>query len=98
LRIRTIKVLPTKALNEEEAILISSGFSGRLDADVGNAKLIDSTDVVGYGSIAVARRATGAVIGVSLGRPSPVDAENRAKAKCLKAGGTNPKVRWGFKG
>jgi hypothetical protein len=63
-----------------------------------NAKLIGSTDVVGYGAIAVARRGTGSVIGISLGRPSPADAENRAIEKCLKAGGVNPKVRWGFKG
>ena len=26
------------------------------------------------------------------------DAENRAIEKCLKAGGVNPKIRWGFKG
>jgi hypothetical protein len=65
---------------------------------VANAKLIGSTDVVGYGAIAIARRGSGSVIGVSLGRPSAVDAENRAIEKCLKAGGINPKVRWGFKG
>jgi hypothetical protein len=66
--------------------------------DWSNAKLIGSTDVVGYGAIAVARRGSGSVIGISLGRPSPADAENRAIQKCLKAGGVNPKVRWGFKG
>jgi hypothetical protein len=63
-----------------------------------NAKLIDSTDLVGYGAIAVARKGSGSVIGISLGRPSPADAENRAKEKCLRAGGINPKVRWGFRG
>jgi hypothetical protein len=63
-----------------------------------NAKLIGSTDVIGYGAIAVARRGTGSIIGISLGRPSPADAENRAIEKCLRAGGVNPKVRWGFKG
>ena len=62
------------------------------------AKLIGSTDVVGYGAIAVASRGRGSVIGISLGRPSPADAENRAIEKCLRAGGVNPKVRWGFKG
>jgi hypothetical protein len=66
--------------------------------DRSNAKLIGSTDIVGYGAIAVARRGTGSVIGISLGRPSPADAENRAIEKCLKAGGINPKIRWGFKG
>jgi hypothetical protein len=63
-----------------------------------NAKLIGSTDVVGYGAIAIARQGSGSVIGVSLGRPSPADAENRAIEKCLRAGGVNPKVKWGFKG
>jgi hypothetical protein len=62
------------------------------------ARLLASTDVVGDGAIAVAHRGTIWVIGISLGRPSPADAENRAIAKCLQAGGVNPKVRWGFKG
>jgi hypothetical protein len=66
--------------------------------DRSNAELIGSTDVVGYGAIAVARRGNGSVIGISLGRPSPADAENRAIEKCLKAGGVHPKIRWGFKG
>jgi hypothetical protein len=63
-----------------------------------NAQLLASTDVVGDGAIAVARRGGDWIIGISLGRPSPADAENRAIEKCLKAGGVNPKVRWGFKG
>jgi hypothetical protein len=63
-----------------------------------NARLLASTDVVGDGAIAVARRGADWVIGISLGRPSPADAENRALDKCLRAGGANPKVRWGFRG
>jgi hypothetical protein len=63
-----------------------------------NAKLLASTDIVGYGAIAVARLGAGSVIGVSLGRPSPADAESRAINKCLKAGGLDPRVRWGWKG
>jgi hypothetical protein len=63
-----------------------------------NPRILAATDVAGDGAIAIARRGSGSVIGVSLGRPSAVDAENRAIEKCLKAGGINPKVRWGFKG
>jgi hypothetical protein len=63
-----------------------------------NPHLLASTDVVGDGAIAVARRGRYWVIGISLGRPSPADAENRAVMKCLKAGGIDPKVRWGFRG
>jgi len=63
-----------------------------------NPHLLASTDVVGDGAIAVARRGRDWVIGISLGRPSPADAENRAIEKCLRAGGVNPRVRWGFKG
>ena len=63
-----------------------------------NARLLASTDVVGDGAIAVARRGADWVIGISLGRPSPADAENRAIEKCLRAGAVNPKVRWGFRG
>src|ERR1700722_10082575 len=63
-----------------------------------SARLLASTDVVGDGAIAVARRGTNWVIGISLGRPSPADAENRAIEKCLQAGGIKPKIRWGFRG
>jgi hypothetical protein len=63
-----------------------------------NPRIVGATDTIGDGAIAIARRGSGTVIGISLGRPSPADAENRAIEKCLKAGGVNPKVRWGFKG
>jgi hypothetical protein len=63
-----------------------------------NPRIVGATEGIGYGAIAVARRGTGSVIGISLGRPSPADAENRAIEKCLRAGGINPKIRWGFKG
>lgn len=63
-----------------------------------NPRIVGATDTIGDGAIAVARRGNGSVIGISLGRPSPADAENRAIEKCLRAGGINPKVRWGFKG
>jgi hypothetical protein len=64
----------------------------------GTPRLLGSADVVGDGAIAVARRGKEWVIGISLGRPSAADAENRAIKKCLKAGGVDPKVRWGFRG
>jgi hypothetical protein len=61
-------------------------------------QILSATDVIGDGAIAVARRGTGSIIGVSLGRPSPGDAQDRAIKKCLGAGGINPKVISGFKG
>jgi hypothetical protein len=64
-----------------------------------NPRILEATEVVGDGAIAVARGAAGgSVIGVTLGCPSPVDAENRAMQKCLKAGGVNPKIICGFRG
>jgi hypothetical protein len=63
-----------------------------------NPRILAATDSIGDGAIAVARRGSSSVIGVSLGRPSSADAENRAIEKCLKAGGINPKVICGFKG
>jgi Domain of unknown function (DUF4189) len=63
-----------------------------------NAKLLASSDVVGYGAIAVARRGPGWIVGVSLGRRSATESEYRAIKACAKAGGTNPKVKWGFRG
>jgi hypothetical protein len=61
-------------------------------------KILAASDVVGYGTIAVARLGTGSVIGVSVGRRSATESEIRAKKACLRAGGTNPKVRWGWYG
>ncbi len=61
-------------------------------------RILAASDVVGYGAIAIARLGTGSVIGISLGRPSPADAESRAIVKCLRAGGTNPKVKCGWHG
>jgi len=61
-------------------------------------RILGATDVIGDGAIAVASRGSGSVIGISLGRPSAADAENRAIQKCLKSGGVNPKVICGFRG
>jgi Domain of unknown function (DUF4189) len=64
-----------------------------------NPRILGATETIGDGAIAVARGpAGGSVIGVTLGRPSPADAENRAIEKCLKAGGVNPKIICGFRG
>jgi hypothetical protein len=64
-----------------------------------NPRILGATDTVGDGAVAVARgRSGGSVIAVTLGRPSPADAENRAVEKCLRAGGINPKIMWGFRG
>jgi hypothetical protein len=63
-----------------------------------NARLVASSDVVGYGSIAVGRRGAVWVVGVSLGRRSASESDVRAIRACVKAGGINPKVKWGFRG
>jgi hypothetical protein len=65
-----------------------------------NVRLLASSDVVGYGAIAVARNGTGSgsIIGVTLGRASALEAENRSIEKCVKAGGTNPKIVRTFRG
>ena len=63
-------------------------------------RILASTDMVGEGAIAVARQGNGNgwLIGISLGRSTAVDAQARAIEQCRKAGGTNPKVKWGFRG
>ena len=63
-----------------------------------DARLIAASDVVGYGAIAVAHKGSGSVIGVALGRSSPQDAKHVAIEQCRRAGGSEPKVRWEFKG
>jgi len=64
-----------------------------------NVRILAATDVTGYGAIAVAHHPNGNwVIGVSLGKRSATEADMLAIDHCLKAGGVNPKVRWGFRG
>jgi hypothetical protein len=38
------------------------------------------------------------MIGVSLAKRSATEADLMAKANCLKAGGVDPVVKWGFRG
>ena len=63
-----------------------------------NVRLIASSDVTGYGAIAVARKGDSSVIGAALGRPSRADAERQAIEICLRGGGIDPKVRWEWHG
>jgi hypothetical protein len=64
------------------------------------ARIIASSDVTGYGAIAVALlpNGRGTTIGVALGRRSATEADSLAIGQCIKAGGTNPRVKWGFRG
>jgi hypothetical protein len=65
-----------------------------------HVRIIASSDVTGYGAIAVALHPNGhgTLIGVALGQPSATQADALAVAKCVKAGGTHARVRWGFRG
>lgn len=65
-----------------------------------NVKIIASTDQTGYGAIAIALHPNGhgSLVGVALGRRSATEADTLAIELCVKAGGTNPQVKWGFRG
>jgi hypothetical protein len=64
------------------------------------ARIIALTGRFGYCAIALAYRRDGksTVVGVALGQSSQAEAERRAIASCLRAGGINPKVYARFKG
>ena len=64
-----------------------------------SAKIIAATDMPGYGAIAVARHPSGngLVVGIVLAKRSATEANTLAIERCLKAGGTNPKVRWSWR-
>src|ERR1700722_15497636 len=62
------------------------------------AKILASSDLTGYCAIAVARKGAGSVFAASLGRRSATESETLAIKKCLKAGGTNPKIKRGWYG
>jgi hypothetical protein len=63
-----------------------------------DVRLLAASDVIGYGAVAIAHHRIGWVTGVALGRPSASDAEHLAIEQCLKAGGTDPKIRWRWRG
>jgi hypothetical protein len=64
-----------------------------------NARIIGATDKVGFGAIAIARHPNGrgSLIGVALGKHSAREADTLAIEECLKAGGTNPKIKSTFR-
>jgi len=64
-----------------------------------DVRLLAASEGYDYCSIAVAaHRGGGVVIGVALGKRSGTEADALAIERCLKAGGTNPKVRSGWYG
>jgi hypothetical protein len=62
------------------------------------AKILASSDLTGYCAIAVARKGRGSVFAASLGRRSATESQMLAIKKCLKAGGTNPRIKSGWYG
>lgn len=65
-----------------------------------NVRIIASTDLTGFCAIAMARHPNGYgwIIGVALGRRSATEADTLAIEECIKAGGTKPQIRSGFRG
>jgi hypothetical protein len=65
-----------------------------------NVRILAATDVTGYGAIAVARHPNGygSIIGAALGSRSATEADALAIKRCLEAGGTNPRIKWGWWG
>ena len=64
-----------------------------------DARIIAASDATGYCAIAVAaHKGGGVVVGVALGKRSATEADTLAIQHCLKAGGINPRVRWGWYG
>jgi hypothetical protein len=65
-----------------------------------NVRILASTDITGYGAIAIARHPNGYgwIMGVALGKRSATEADTLALEQCLKAGGTHPEVKWAFRG
>jgi hypothetical protein len=65
-----------------------------------NVRILAATDITGYGAVAVARHPNGYgwIMAAALGKRSASEAESLAIEQCVKAGGTNPKVRWRFRG
>jgi hypothetical protein len=65
-----------------------------------DVRILAATDETGYGAVAVGRRsnATGWVLSVVLGKRSATEANTLAIEQCIKAGGTNPYIKYAFRG
>jgi hypothetical protein len=63
-----------------------------------NVRLVASSAASGYCAIAVARKGTGVVYGVALAKRSATEANTLAINHCLKAGGIDPKIKYGWRG
>ena len=65
-----------------------------------NVRIVAATDMPGYGAIAVALHPNGygSVLGITVGKRSATEADTLAIKACLKAGGTNPQVKWTWRG
>jgi hypothetical protein len=63
-------------------------------------RIFASTPLTGYCAIAVARHpnGVGSLIGVALGKRSATEADTLAIEQCVRAGGTEAKIRRGFRG
>jgi hypothetical protein len=71
--------------------------SSKYGSDV---RILAAADETGYGAVAVGRRskATGWVLSVVLGKRSATEANTLAIEQCIKAGGTNPYIKYAFRG
>jgi hypothetical protein len=61
-------------------------------------RIADSTDAVGYGAAAISYQGNHWILGVATGHPTWLEAEHEAIEQCRKRGGTNPQVKWEWKG
>ena len=61
-------------------------------------RIVDSTDAVGYGAAAISYQGNHWILGVATGHPTWLEAEHEAIEQCRKRGGTNPQVKWEWKG
>ena len=94
--VKAISLRPTEVLCKEKQRALSCAHRNGWTT----AKIIAATDSLGYGAIAVALHPNGygSVNGIAIGRRSATEADAVAIKLCLRAGGTNPKVRWAWRG
>jgi hypothetical protein len=61
-------------------------------------RIIDSTDIAGYGAAAISYEGDHWILGVATGHPTWLGAEHEAIEQCRERGGTNPEIKWEWKG
>jgi hypothetical protein len=85
------------SLREAQQRAIRRAWEHGLKYGIDSVRIVATSDVGGYGAVAVSGFRKSRVFGVAFGYRSSIEAEKRALEDCRKKGGNDPRIKWSFK-